>query len=215
MRVLSTILVAATMAMLAAATAHAAPRGDCRLDKADRTVHGVTLGDTESARKVLRSQLDEEHKAKPLDREGGDFPWYVYFSGDRAQTVAFRSHPGDVVDSYQEIEVRDARIGPEQMLAQERSYYVGREAGSETLAAKAFVSGSGIRLGMTKADVVKRIGRCFKTASKGDMQTIRYRVEDETAQLPILKQGNMPSYYAEYQFQRGRLVRFRIGHDYP
>ena len=51
--------------------------------------------------------------------------------------------------------------------------------------------------------------------TRGQAETIRYEVEDEKAQLPILKDANMPSYYAEYQFERGKLVRFRIGHDYP
>jgi hypothetical protein len=33
--------------------------------------------------------------------------------------------------------------------------------------------------------------------------------------LPILKLANMPFYYAEYQFERGKLVRYRFGYDYP
>jgi len=33
--------------------------------------------------------------------------------------------------------------------------------------------------------------------------------------LPILKLANMPFYYAEDQFERGKLVRYRFGYDYP
>lgn len=206
--------IAAAAGMLAATAAHATPRGDCRLDKADRAVHGVTLGDSASGRAVLGDRMTK--KLHLVEREGGDFPWYVFVSRDGAQSIAFRTHPGDTVNSYQEVEVRYLRIGQGQLLATEESYYIGREGKPPTLPADKFVTGRGIALGMTKAEVTRRIGRCIKGfKAQGVMQTIRYAVQNESAKLPILKTANMPSYYAEYQFERGKLVRFRFGHDYP
>jgi hypothetical protein len=208
-------LLAGVPVMLAiVGAAHAAPRGDCRLDRADHTVHGVTLGDSKSGKAVLGDRMTV--RLHLVEREGGDFPWYVFASRDGKQTIAYRTHPGDTVNSYNEVEVRLIRIGQTQILAKEESYYVGREGSPPALATEAFVTGQGIRLGMTESDVTGRVGRCFKVlGSRGAMRTIRYEVLDETASLPILKQANMPSYYAEYQFERGRLVRYRFGYDYP
>lgn len=210
---LSACVVACAVSTASAASARK-PRGDCRLDKADTIVHGVKLGDSDGGKKILGDRMTT--KLHMVEREGGDFPWYVFISQNGSQTAAFRTHPGDVVNSYNEIEVRYRRIGQKQLFAKEESYYIGREGTPPALPTEAFVSGSGIKLGMTKADVVKRIGRCFKVIkTRGQAETIRYEVEDESAQLPVLKGANMPSYYAEYQFERGKLVRFRIGHDYP
>jgi hypothetical protein len=212
MRILTTVAAAALS--FVSATAHTAPRGDCRLDKADRTVHGVTLGDSASGKRILGDRMTS--KLHMVEREGGDFPWYVFASRDGTQTIAYRTHPGDVVNSYNEVEVRLVRIGPKQLLGHDESYYVGREGSPPKLPAGSFVTTSGIRLGMTEAEVTRRIGRCFKVLGARDgMRTIRYAVEDETARLPVLKPTNMPSYYAEYQFERGKLVRYRFGYDYP
>ena len=51
--------------------------------------------------------------------------------------------------------------------------------------------------------------------SRGSTETFLYGVGDIKAELPILKLANMPFYYAEYQFERGKLVRYRFGYDYP
>lgn len=210
------MIAAVTLLATVAASSHAAPnpRGDCRLDKADRAAHGVTLGDSASGKAVLGDRMTR--KLHMVEREGGDFPWYVFASKGGTQTVAYRTHPGDTVNSYNEVEVRYARIGQQHLVAKEESYYVGREGKPPTLPADAFVTGRGIKLGQSRQDVTRRIGRCFKVIeTRGAMQTIRYEVEDESAKLPVLKAANMPSYYAEYQFERGKLVRFRFGYGYP
>ncbi len=192
------------------------PEGDCRLEKADHTVHGVTLGSYDSGKKVLGDRMKRERQWRAIDRKHGSFPWYVFATKDGKQTAAFRVHPGDVVNSYQEIEVRYRRIGQKQLVTDEESYYIGREGTPDRLATDAFATNNGITLGMPKADVTSRLGPCFKVfKQRGAMETVRYAVFDYNVGVPILKLGNMPSYYADYQFEGGKLVRFRIGYPYP
>ena len=69
---------------------------------------------------------------------------------------------------------------------------------------------------MTRPEIVERLGRCFKLyKARGSTETFIYGVGDAKVGLPILKLANMPFYYAEYQFERGKLVRYRFGYDYP
>ena len=61
-----------------------------------------------------------------VDRKNSNFPWYLFTTQKSKQIAAFRVHPADAVNSYMEMEVRDRRIGPKQMLGAGKSYYLGR-----------------------------------------------------------------------------------------
>lgn len=210
---------AACALLCAISTAHAEPAppaGDCRLDKADHTVHGVVLGNYETGKAVLGDRMAKDGKVwRWVDRKNGDFPWYLFASRDGKEIAAFRVHPADVVNSYMEMEVRTRSLGRKQLLAKRESYHVGREGTPRKLDTAEFATNNGIKLGMSRAEVIERLGRCFRTTSRGSMESILYGVGDIKAGLPILKLANMPFYYAEYQFDRGRLVRYRFGYDYP
>ena len=89
---------------------------------------------------------------------------------------------------------------------------VGTQA--RRLPVEALATERGVKLGMKEADLVRLLGPCHKSeALAGDIRRISYTIEDEGHAL--LKRSAMPSYYARYDFSAGRLVRFRIGFDYP
>jgi hypothetical protein len=44
------------------------------------------------------------------------------------------------------------------------------------------------------------------------VEILRYEIVAESGTLPLLKVVNMPQYYAEYDFENGRLIRFQFGH---
>jgi hypothetical protein len=194
----------------------APPSGDCRLDKADHAVHGVILGNYHTGKAVLGSRMAKDGKVwRWVDRKNGDFPWYLFATKDGKQIAAFRVHPADVVNSYMEMEVRYRSLRRKHLLAKRESYYVGREGSPRKLDTAEFATNNGIKLGLSRTEVVERLGVCFKTTSRGSTETLLYGVGDMKAELPILKLANMPFYYAEYQFHRGKLVRYRFGYDYP
>jgi hypothetical protein len=133
----------------------------------------------------------------------------VFISTDASQTLALRTHAGGTHFDFQEIEVKDIALGPKQLLGDQPAYYVGREPRDQILPTTAFVTPRGIRLGVSKDFVTRRIGRCNRTVRSGPMETIHYALADE--RHPLLRKAGMPHYYAEYQFRRGKLVRFRFG----
>jgi hypothetical protein len=119
-------------------------------------------------------------------------------SSDSSRATA-NTHYGDIVGSYNEIEVRPRKAGDP----------AGRQVG-----ATAFATERGIKLGLSEKDVVARAGPCFvrKRGEAGE-RILAYAIEDE--KHPLLKRSNMPSYFARYAFVGGRLAWFRIGLDYP
>lgn len=126
------------------------------------------------------------------------FPWYAFASRDGRQISRLRRHARRVIHSYLEFEVRR-----------------GRDPRAVTLAADSFVTGKGVRLGMTRTQVIALFGLCFAARRKGKTETVRYEVEEDGAgqTSPVLKAANMPQYFAEYEFEDGRLIRFRFGHE--
>jgi hypothetical protein len=178
-------------AMLGAAAAQPAKKG-CDLPNADRSIHGVTLGNAKSAREVL----GEDHRNVVNDPQT-DFPWILFASRDNKQLLAFRHHAGDIVDSYLEVEVkfaRDSRKPP-------------------NLHVFEFVTGQGIKLGMKRRPFVRKMGPCFSSVIKGTTETIRYEIKELEPKSAILKVANMPQYYAEYEFDHGVLVRMKFGYE--
>jgi hypothetical protein len=189
----STLFAAAACAVLHAAYAQAQPaKQGCDLPYADRTVHGVTLGDAKSALAVL----GDDHRNVVNDRQT-DFPWILFASRDNKQILAFRHHAGDIVDSYLEVEVkygRDDRNPPKLNVFE-------------------FVTGNGIKLGIKRRPFLRKMGPCFTSTVKGHTEIIRYELAEKEPKTPILKAANMPQYYAEYEFDHGVLVRMKFGYE--
>jgi hypothetical protein len=180
---------------VSAGTSHATSRKShgCLLPNADTVLHGIKLGDSKSTERVL----GRDRRGAP-DDPGTDFPWYAFSSSDGRQTMRLRRHAGDVVDSYMEVEVRR-----------------GRDAKALPLATSSFVTGKGVRLGMTRKQVTALFGPCFTAVRKGKTERLRYEIAEDSdkPKSPVLKAANMPQYYAEYEFENGVLVRFAFGHE--
>jgi hypothetical protein len=159
----------------------------------DLSVYGIRLTDADSAVSQVGSGL-------PLSEDEEDMPHIRFVSSNGAQELVLFAHPGADTDEYGEVEVR--------------------KAGIEALALKdlptpSFVSGRGVELGMSRADIISRFGQCLKADEKsGDGETIQYQIENADRDRD-LKGFNYPVYYAEYEFERGKLVRYRFGFEYP
>jgi hypothetical protein len=105
-----------------------------------------------------------------------------------------------VEDEYAEVEVRQA--GPEALALKD-------------LPVESFKTGRGVELGMSVAQVQALFGTCFKSRQKtGDELFFEYEISDADRDPELAKFG-YPIYYAEYEFKKGKLVRFRFGFAYP
>ncbi|MCC7251511.1 hypothetical protein [Hyphomicrobium sp.] len=165
----------------------------CRMKGPDISIAGIALTDRESAVKVVGES------AKLEDSED-DLPHARFVSTNGAQELVLFAHYGAIEDEYAEAEVRIA--GPEALALKD-------------LPIESFKTGRGVELGMSVAQVQALFGTCFKSRQKtGQELFFEYEIENADRD-PELKTFGFPVYYAEYEFKRGKLVRFRFGFAYP
>ena len=170
-----------------------AAEAKCRMKSPDVSIAGITLTDRESAVKVVGS-------GATLEDSEDDLPHARFVSTNGAQEMVLFAHFGAEEDEYAEVEVR--------------------EAGAEALALKdlpieTFKTGRGVELGMSARDVQALFGTCFKSRQKtGQDLFFEYEIANADRD-PELKSFGYPVYYAEYEFKRNKLVRFRFGFAYP
>ncbi len=150
----------------------------------------------------MRLAADGRDYRLVLSERASDYAWAIFASRDNKQLLRLRHHAGDLVDSYLEAEVKYGRDSRKPM----------------NLRVYEFLSGKGIKLGMTRKQVVGRFGPCFRSETNGTSEVLRYEIKADAgalnaATLPApLKAANMPAYYAEYEFRGGRLIRFTFGY---
>lgn len=181
----------AAVLILAASAGSAEAR--CRMKSPDTTVSGVKLTDADSAVKVVGAGAE-------LTEGEDDLPHARFVTTNGAQELVLYAHYGAVEDEYAEAEVRVA--GPEALTLKD-------------LPIESFKTGRGVELGMTVAEVEGLFGSCFKSRQKnGPDLFLEYQI-DNADKDPELKEFGYPVYYAEYEFKKGKLIRFRFGFAYP
>lgn len=172
-----------------AATAEA----KCRMKNPDTSISGIVLTDRESAIQVAGA-------GARLYESEDDLPHARFVSTNGAEELVLFAHYGADEDEYAEAEVR---VASAEALA------------LKDLPIESFTTGRGVRLGMSVREVQALFGTCFKTRQKtGQELFFEYEIA-KADRDPDLKTFGYPIYYAEYEFQRGKLVRFRFGFAYP
>lgn len=127
---------------------------------------------------------------------------YRFYSNNFRQLLSVTQHPGD--GQYQ---VSIFKVG----------YAKKEDYGYKKLNDDTIKTEKGIRLGMSKADVVSRLGNCYAAldSTKGYME-LYYRIENpQDTKTNLLGRHNMPIYYASYKIRNGGLEAFEFGFGYP
>jgi hypothetical protein len=177
--------------LLDVSCAHAA----CLPEKPDVSIFGIELGDPLST--VLQLGSDYE-----LVEDDDNLPYAVFTNATETEVMKLFRHYGDTTNSFQEAEV----------LATES---LDRDEDAIVLDTPRFRTGRGVKLGLTRKEVLDRFGDCAAVASNaGSPDVVRYELAD-IATSDLLKAHNMPLYYAEYAFSEDKLVRFAFGFSYP
>jgi hypothetical protein len=123
-----------------------------------------------------------------------------YSNASGSQILDLVRHPGDVRYSFSEASI---------FLSD------GFPLGAPELTAKAFVSSKGVKPGLRPTDVRRILGKPWRiTKGKEGRLTYRYFCDD-SARCPSLAKYKTPSYSATVIFERGRLVQYSFGYDYP
>ena len=168
-------------------------RAQCRMKSPDTVISGITLTDSESAVRVVGADAE-------LIENDHDLPHARFVSTNGAEELVLFAPYGANPDEYAEAEVRVA--GTEALTIRD-------------LPIETFRTGRGVALGMTIKEIEALFGRCVKARQRnGNEVFIEYEIKNADRDPEIGRFG-FPLYYAEYEFMRGKLVRFRFGFAYP
>ena len=77
-----------------------------------------------------------------------------------------------------------------------------------------FTTESNIKLHISKDDLIKIKGQNYKLEKYGDLEIVKYRIDNiETSDF--LQSFGLPEYFADYTFQKGKLLKVDFGFTNP
>ena len=77
-----------------------------------------------------------------------------------------------------------------------------------------FLTGKGIKLEITKQELIDSLGDPRETINEKGYTILSYRI-DNYEQSDFLKHYNLPCYYGKYIFKNNKLIEFAFGFEYP
>lgn len=164
---------------------------NCDFFEPDTSLCGIELRNSKTADKIIG-------KDNKTDERGQ----YHFYSLMDAETLTLTQHPGD---------------GKNQISVFSVSYSDKLDHGYKQLQIDTFQTEKGIKLGLTKKQVIDKLGKCYAVVdSTKDCIEIYYRIENpKDSKTKILKNNNMPVYFATYTFCKDKLRYYEFGFEYP
>ena len=161
---------------------------------ADISINGIFLEDNISIEDILGKDIK-------LSKPKNDFPQANFLNSDSSQILTLIFHYGNEKNKFSEFRVRK---NEEKMKS---SYPV-------LCGVDCFITYKGIKLGISRNDLVRILGDGYKEIKDSDYHVIIYRLKNvEDSQF--LKYYNLPSYFGKYVFKNNKLERFSFGFEYP
>jgi hypothetical protein len=166
-------------------------KSNCEFSEPDTSLCGITLGNSKSADNIIGTDNNTDEREQ-----------YHFYSLMDAEILTLTQHPGD---------------GKNQISVFNVTYSDKADHGYKQLNFDTFKTEKGIKLGMTKKEVVSRLGNCYVPVdSAKEYIEIYYRIENpKDSKTKILETHNMPVYYAKYGFSKDILKDFEFGFEYP
>lgn len=164
---------------------------DCDFADPDTSLCGIVLSNATSANKIIGT-----------DNKADEREQYHFYALQDAEILTVTQHPGD---------------GKNQMSIFSVSYADKADYGYKQLHVATFQTGKGIQLGLTKEQVIEKLGGCYAVVdSSKDCIELYYRIESpKDSKTKILETNNMPVYYANYTFCKNKLRYYEFGFEYP
>ncbi|MBO2009582.1 hypothetical protein [Hymenobacter negativus] len=166
-------------------------KSGCVLTNPDTSICDIKIRDAASAAKMIGN------KNKP-DSLGQ----YRFYSTHERETLTLTQHPGDGANQISLFSVEYS----------DKASYNYHQLPIDT-----FKSEKGIRLGMTKQQLIQRLGNCYAglDSTKGYIE-LYYRIESpKDSRTKLLGRNSMPIYYASYKLWNDKLGKFEFGFEYP
>ena len=164
---------------------------NCDFFEPDTSLSGIELRNSKSADKVIGTDN------KPDEREQ-----YHFYSLKDNETLTLTQHPGD---GKNQISILSVTLS-------DKADHGYRQLNIET-----FQSEKGIQLGLTKKQVIEKLGNCYAVVdSTKDCIELYYGIEiPKDSKTKLLERNNMPIYYATYTFCKDKLRSYEFGFEYP
>lgn len=165
-------------------------KSNCSFMEPDSSVSGIILRNAESAAKVIGN-----NKMNNVEE-------YKFYSKLESETLTLIQHPGDDKNQISIFKIEKST---------KASY------GFKELNLDNFKTEKGIKLGLTKKQVIEKLGNCYAPIdSTKNYIELYYLIEQpKDSKSKILKKNNMPVYFASYKFWNDRLEKFEFGFEYP
>ena len=80
---------------------------------------------------------------------------------------------------------------------------------------KFFITESGIKIGLTKSELLAIKGEPFQIKTEQGNEILCYEINLLESKTTRLSNYCMPEYYAYYTFKQSRLIKFEFGFTYP
>jgi len=166
-------------------------KSNCEFLEPDTSLCGITLRNSKSADKIIGTdnKIDEREQ-------------YHFYSLMDTETLTLTQHPGD---------------GKNQISVFSVSYSDKADHGYKQLNFKTFETEKGIKIGLTKIQVIEKLGTCYSVVdSSKNCIELYYRIENpKDSKTKILESNNIPVYYATYTFCNDKLRYYEFGFEYP
>lgn len=163
----------------------------CDFLEPDTSLCGIILRNPQSADKVIGrdNKLDESDQ-------------YHFYSKMDNETLTLTQHAGDGKNSISIFSV---------------SLSDKADKGYKQLNFSTFQTEKGIKLGLSKQEVLAKLGNCYTIIdSTNDCIELFYRIENpKDSRTKILESNNMPVYYSSFTFCKNKLKHFEFGFEYP
>lgn len=163
----------------------------CDFSEPDTSVVGIKIRNVESTLNVLGKKTSLE----------GDST-HVFYSSDKKQKLGLTVHPGDYRSQVSIFNI---------------SYSNNSKQKIKKINFKEFKTEKGIKLGISKSDIIKKLGNCYlaKDSTKNSIE-LNYRIEQpRDSKTKSLQKNNMPIYYANYKLKYDKLENIEFGFEYP
>ncbi len=157
----------------------------------DTSVSTIKLRNTNSTTAIIGNK----DKIDNLDQ-------YHYYSTMYREILTMTQHSGD---GQNRISIFNVKLS-------DKADYGYRKLSIDT-----FKTEKGIKLGLSKKQIIEKLGNCYATldSSKNYIE-LYYKIETPNdSKTKILKTNNMPIYYASYKLWNDKLQQFEFGFEYP
>jgi hypothetical protein len=167
---------------------------------ADFSVAGIKLNDAKSSRAVLGRKISSGTDPALIE-DDTEMPHAMAINKAGTQVLTLYVHYGGEIMAFSEFRVS---LASETKLTGKPIKLAG---------VATFVTGKGIKLGLSEAQLIKILGPPQERSSVSGAVILEYRIEDPEAGQLLHYPADL--YYGTYSFKAGKLTEFRFGFHYP